>query len=456
MSRRVIIIGASIAGMLAAKAMSDFFDEVWLLERDVLSDQPETRSGTAQAHHAHILLNRGLLEMEQIFPGLRQQLLAAGAIVTHATQDWYSLFPMGPLPNFDSDLTFLCASRPLIEQSMRTALLAACTNVRIHQHTKVLEVVLHVNNAPRVRVQTSPTTIDEWHADFVIDASGRNSHSPTWLRQAGFSEVEQIHIRPYLGYATRIYRGVTMPSPLRAAVVMAKDPDMKRGGVLFPIEGNRYICTLYGFNQDYPGIVDADFMKFAKSLRSDIIYQAIHQAIPESNAKAFIKKDSRYYLYAKQGDWPQGYLVIGDAVCSFNPIYGQGMTAAAMAAANLVQQLKKSHPLRAGFSRNTQRHIVRAYRAPWHISTNEDLRWPGTDGNGKSRGIGLRTLHKFSDRIAAAATRDHQLAYRYIKVLHMTATPLSLLSLKSLMSILKSMYVKSPQCLVEKTTEKIR
>lgn len=444
MPRLAVILGASIAGLLAARVLAPHFDRVILLERDSLPNTPDYRNGTAQAQHAHILLHRGLSGLEALFPGFTEQLVKAGGVMTNAGRDWHTLFPMGAFPHFATDFEFICASRPLIEHILRTALLTQCNNVVIRDNSSVSEVKLSADAPPQISMLANNAKDKREYidADLVVDATGRNSRTPTWLQQQGFGTVRETLVKPYLGYATRRYRKVSMPDGIRATVIMAKDPLMTRGGVLFPIEDDQYICTLYGFSKDYPPTDDSGFLNFSKSLRSDIIYQGIAQAEPQTSAKAFIKNESTYRHYAEQGAWPQGFLVIGDAVCSFNPIYGQGMTAALLAAEALALSINNTNPGTGAWTQPAQRNIVHAYRAPWTISSNEDLRWPATEGS--KAGIMLRAIHRFSDLIGTAATRDHHVAFTYIKVLHMTSTPAALLTPLMLARILKSGFFCPP------------
>ena len=437
MSRLAVILGASIAGLLAARALAPHFERVLLLERDSLPGKPEHRSGTAQAQHAHILLQRGLTGLEQMFPGYTKKLVDAGGVMTNATRDWYSLFPMGAFPKFESDMEFLCASRPLIEHILRTTLLDQYTNVGIRDDCNVTGIQLSTDASPQITfLPDAEKHSENMVADLVIDATGRNSRSPYWLQQQGFAKVRETLVKPYLGYATRLFKNVAMPAGVRATIVMAKDPDMTRGAVLFPIENDQYICTLYGFSKDYPSTEEDEFLNFAKSLRSDVIYQGIVHANPQTPAKAFVKNESVYRHYAENEIWPQGFLVTGDAVCSFNPIYGQGMTAAVIASETLAKSIQQRNAASVAWAKQAQRKIVNAYRAAWTISTNEDLRWPATEGS--KAGFALRAMHRFSDLIGVAATHDQCVAYTYIKVLHMTATPAALLTPWMVARILKS------------------
>lgn len=433
-----VILGASISGLLAARALAPYFDQILLVERDCLADKPELRAGTAQAQHAHILLQRGLIGFERMLPGFIQQLLDAGGVMTSATQDWYCLFPMGAFPQFKSDMDFLCASRPQIEYTLRATLLRQHANITIRDGCRVTGIELSTAALPTVALQPSGENkaSETIAADLVVDATGRNTQAPQWLRQKGFSDTRQTMVKPYLGYATRLYKNVNLPAGIRATVIMAKDPDMTRGGVLLPIENDQYICTLYGLSGDRPPTEEAKFLEFAKGLRSDIIYKAIVEAEAQTSAKAFVKNECAYRHYAEKGIWPRGFLAVGDSVCSFNPIYGQGMTAALLATEVLAKGFRNGYLANAVFAPTVQRKITRAYRDAWTLSTNEDLRWPGTEGAKNS--YALRSIHRFSNLVGTAATRDREVAYKYIKVLHMSDKPNALLRPLLLARILKS------------------
>lgn len=438
MPRFAIILGASIAGLLAARALAPYFEKILLLERDTLPDKPQYRSGTAQAQHAHILLRRGLTGMEQLFPGFTKKLINAGGVMTNTTRDWYLLFPMGAFPTFDSDMDFLCASRPLIEHTLRAMLLERYSNIVVQDDCRVTDIKLSVSASPSVTFlsNSKKSTSENRQADLLVDATGRNSRAPQWLQQHGFADVRETLVKPFLGYATRLYKNVTLPAGVRGTLVMAKDPKMTGGGVLLPIEKDQYICTLYGFSNEHPPTDDAGFMSFAQGLRSEIIYNAVVNAEPQTQAKAFVKNECAYRHYAEKGNWPQGFLVTGDAVCSFNPIYGQGMTAAALATDSLAKEIHHCSPANIAWAKTAQRKIVNAYRAAWTLSTNEDLRWPATEA--VKAGFAVAAMHRFSNCVGVAATHDKQVAYTYVKVLHMSATPVALLTPGMLARILKS------------------
>lgn len=259
-------------------------------------------------------------------------------------------------------------------------------------------------------------------ADWIVDATGRNSRASRWLTEQGYPAPEEEGVSPYLGYATRLYGNVRLPEGTKAVLTMATPPDQPRGGVLLPVENGLYICTLYGVSGAYPGGEEECFQAHAESLRSQTIARAIETAHPLTPIKLFRKDRSTYRLYGEKGIWPEGFLVIGDAIASFNPLYGQGMTSAILQAEALDSLLKAGARRSA---RTIQRKLTRQAAAAWKISTNEDLRWPATQGG--KRTLEVRFAHWLGDRVLAAATRDEVVSLAYQSVLHMTRGPLAIL-----------------------------
>lgn len=425
-----------MAALLTARVLAPHFNNIILFERDKFPATAGFRPGTAQAQHAHILLRRGLLGLEQLFPGYTLNLLDAGAILTNASRDWHTLFPMGAFPNFESDYEFICASRPLIEHTLRNTLLKQFSNVSIREQCNITHIQFSKNNSPTFTFQQNDGRSDNEFisADLVIDASGRNSHTPTWLQQQGYGTTRETCIKSWLGYSTRVYKDVAIPHGVSATVIMAKAPDITRGGILFPIENEQYMCTLYGFSKDYPPTDNTAYIEYAKSLRSNIIYNGIVDARPLTLPKAFVKNENTFRHYAEHKNWPLGFLVIGDAVCSLNPIYGQGITSTLIAVQRLEKFLSRGVSPKSTWAKKAQQKIVKSYQYPWIISMIEDLRWPKTEG--LKAGIFSRSIHKFSNWIGVAATRNRDIAYTYIKVLHMTATPAAMFSVKNIARLL--------------------
>lgn len=428
-----------MAGLLSAAALSRHYREVVVVDRDpVLPITPEPRAGVSQGHHAHILLRRGLLGLELLLPGLTQQFLCAGAVLTNATNDWLSIFPGGPLPRFSSDLDIVTASRPLLEGVVRSYLMDNRANVSFIAGRKVICVNLFESSPPEVLVLGHGGATESMTADFVVDASGGAGNACRWLESSGFDAPEELSVSPHLGYSSAIFRGVKVPESARAAVVLAKDPDQPCGAVLLPIEDGAHIVTLYSFGSQPPRDPQG-FSEFSKRLRSSIIHDAIANCTRIGPIRGYYKQQSIYRLFGRNKRWPNGFIVIGDAVCSFNPVYGQGMTAALTAAEVLERHFKHRSMDRHQSTQALQRAIVSKYKLPWLIATNEDLRWGTTIG--ERRGL-QRTAHVASNVVVSASSSDPVVAYTYLSVLHMTKRPAALFSPFMLGRIVKSAFTR--------------
>jgi len=430
-SKLAVIMGGSIAGLLSAKVLSPYYSKIILLDRDSLFGDEIPRKGTAQAAHAHIFLQRGLIGMEKLLPGFIDKLKEAGAVSTNATKDWQSFFPHGLLKRFDSDIHLLCQSRHLLETTLRQFIIDTTPNIEIREKSEITNVQLSFESNPTIHTSHNDET-DTMTPDILVDCTGRNSKSPLHLKSAGFGVVPRKSISPYLGYATRIFKNVTLDDNFCSTLIMAKDPEFTRGGVVLPIENKQHIVTLFGFSKDYPPGEEQPYLDFAKSLRETSVYDAIKNAEPTSEIKQFVKKDSFFNDYSKLTSWPKGFLVMGDAITSFNPIYGQGITTTIMSAEIIESTLKNNNEIEL---KSLQKKICRNSILPWIIAKNEDLRWPGTDG--AKANFALKLMHRFSDRVARAATINKDVDYTYVSVLHMTKLPTALLKPTILFKIIK-------------------
>jgi len=434
MQKTAVIVGGSISGLLAATVLSPYFSRVIIFDRDTLADAKHPRKGTAQAPHAHILLQRGLLGLEHLLPGFIDILREAGAMSTSATNDWQSLFPKGFMARFESDIQLLCQSRYLLEQTLRSHVLDKLSNLEVIDSASVNDVQLASNENPTIHYTLNQHTHSQ-QANLVVDCTGRNSKAPLYLEKQDFGQVPRKSISPYLGYASRLYKNISLPDQYRTTLIMANDPAETRGGVVLPIENNQHIVTLFGFSKDYPPSDALAFKAFAKNLRADTIYNAIKDADPISEIKQFIKNESHFHQYHKMKQWPKGFLTLGDSITSFNPIYGQGITSATIAAEKLKSLLNEASIFDNQQCKKIQTKLCQSYQLPWIISQNEDLRWPKTTG--MKAGVILKMMHRFSDAVSQAGTKDRDVTYAYYSILHMTKLPTALLHPKILFKIFK-------------------
>jgi 2-polyprenyl-6-methoxyphenol hydroxylase-like FAD-dependent oxidoreductase len=428
-----IVIGGSMAGLLAARVLTEHFDRVTIIERDRLPIAPEFRSGVPQARHAHLLLVRGRMILEQFFPTLTADLLAAGVPVLDTTADLQFLNPVGWLPRFRSDLSIFSCSRVLLEWTVRQQL-ARYAGVRFAERCDVIELLpdAHNSGVAGVRVRSrdqanaEQSGTQELHADLVVDASGRSSHTPDWLQALGYPRAQETVINAFLGYASRVYaRPSGVSHDWQALWIATRPPALLRGGVIFPMEQDRWMVTLVGAARDYPPTDEAGFLAFARSLASPLLYEAITAAEPLSPIYGYQRTENCLHHYERLGSWPENFVVLGDAVCAFNPVYGQGMTVAAVSALTLDQALRAQRRGAQGdgrgLARQVQRQLAKQNAVPWLMATGEDFRYPATEGGHPDRLT--RLTHWYMDRVLLLCAERADVYRTFASVLHMLNPP---------------------------------
>jgi 2-polyprenyl-6-methoxyphenol hydroxylase-like FAD-dependent oxidoreductase len=427
-ARHAIVIGASMGGLLAARVLADHYQQVTLLERDIFPVPGENRQGVPQGRHAHALLLKGREVIEQFFPGIIEELQAQGALASRVEESCF-FFNGGYFPKVYDDKTGLLISRPLLEAQVRQRLLALSgtegLNVKIIENCQVLDLVTNTehNRITGVKlIQRHGTDTEEiLNADLVVDATGRNSKSPTWLANLGYQQPEVDEVNVDISYTTRIYR--RLPEHLQgntAMVVSASPPDW-RGGVILAQESSRWIVSVGGYLGDRAPMKDAGFLEFVKSLPAPDIYNTIKDAEPLSEFIPYKFSGSLRRRYEKLSQFPAGYLVFGDAICSFNPIYGQGMTVAALEAIALQNCLQQ------GTDKLARRFFSAASKVvdvPWNITVGSDLRIPQVQGK---RSLMGNLLNWYVSKLQTVAQQDPVLAIAFLSVTNLLIAPTSLM-----------------------------
>jgi 2-polyprenyl-6-methoxyphenol hydroxylase-like FAD-dependent oxidoreductase len=436
-ARHAVIIGAGMAGLWAARVLTEHFDLVTVIERDRLPESPDHRRGVPQSYHAHTLLARGQHELERLFPELDAELAAAGAPRVDWTWDCRSFFRTGWVPRYRSGLTTRTCSRDLLEWSVRRALTERGVTFREGCDMLGLYCDADTNSVAGIRLgawggQGEDTGAPEaLLADLVVDASGRNSRTPEWLVALGYGRVRETVVDPSLGYASRLYRRpLDLCADWRAMVVSNVPTHQPRGGVIYPIEGGRWLVTLAGIGGDYPPSDEEGFMAFARSLATPALHAAIADAEPLSPIRGYRRTENRLRHYDRLPRWPEGFVVLGDAACTFDPVYGQGMTASALGALVLDRCLRAQRRRHAdgnlrGLGRRFQRHLALSNLTPWLLATGEDFRWPTTVGG--RPGLPTRLAHRYMDRVLGRLVEDATVAQAFFTVLHLLEPPTRLL-----------------------------
>lgn len=412
-----VVVGASMGGLLAARALSEVYDTVTVVERDVLEAGPVARRGVPQGRHAHGLLARGREVLEDFFPGLTDELVGLG-VPTIDLQAGFRWINSGRLLRQEpSGLLGLGVSRVLLEARVRARVLSL-PSVRLVDGCDATGLAATPDRRRvtglRVLRRTGDAVEETLPADLVVDASGRGSRGTRWLEELGYPApaVDEVHVG--LTYASRSYRR-DPGSPAGAAVGgTVANP---RGGVMIPQEGDRWIVSIGGMLGDAAPLDHDGYTAFAATLPSPVIHEVIRDAEPLSDAVRFRYPVSRRRRYERMARLPEGYLPFGDAISSFNPVYGQGMTVAALEAVALRTALEDGED---GLSRRFLRSAARLVDNPWDISVGADLRFPDVEGRRTAK---VRAVNGYLERLHVAAEHDPAVGRAFLRVVNLVDTP---------------------------------
>ncbi|MEU2716807.1 FAD-dependent monooxygenase [Streptomyces sp. NPDC007205] len=427
MPRRAVVIGAGLAGMLAAAALSASVEEVIVLERDDLPDGPEHRRGLPQGRHAHLLMAGGLAAMDDLVPGtrLREQLLAAGAREVALGQDLVALTPEGWFRRWrHPGPRMLSCSRALLDWVVRATVLAG-TDVRI-QKAQARGLTGDAGRVRGVRIAT-PDGERELEADFVAAADGRGSRVLKWLEELGVPGIQEKTVDTGLVNATRVYRTPAGAELFPVTVVQA-DPYRGRpgrSGMVLPIEGDRWMVSLAGTRGGEPPADPEGFLRYTFDLPDPIVGRLISGAEPltEVHISRSTSNIRRYLEKARR--WPDGFVVLGDAVATFNPAYGQGMSVAALGAGVLSAELRRGGVGAPGVARRVQRGVAQSVAAAWAMAVGQDVWFPQV--RGARPGLADHLVTRYSRRMTKAATGSYRAAAAVWDVTSLVTAPSRLL-----------------------------
>jgi 2-polyprenyl-6-methoxyphenol hydroxylase-like FAD-dependent oxidoreductase len=384
-----VVIGGSLAGMCAARVLSDFVDTVTIIERDGYPLGYDFRPGVPQARHVHNLLARGLREFEGFFPGFERRMRECGAVAVETGWDVATLWPSGWSQRSHTNLWQLYASRPLIESTV----LQFCRgvhNVRFLERTEVTGL-----RAARV-TQRSCTGVEIVSRDdgktrtldaaLVVDASGAHSRAVDWLRQLELPLPEDEIVDGFNGYSSRWFsleREQNWPSEWWWKVVFLRlaTPEHPYVIAFFPIENQRWLLSYIGVNKQYPPSREDQFMAALAKLASPVIHEAVQRMEPISPVYPSRTTRNRWRHYERWRRPLGGFIAIADAACSYNPRFGQGMSAAAVSARILKHCLARHGIADPRLADKFFSDQAQFQRTPWLFAAADDLRFPATLGN---------------------------------------------------------------------------
>lgn len=403
-TRHAVVIGGSIAGLLAARVLAEHAERVTIVERDHFPDEPEPRAGVPQGHHLHVLLEGGQLALERLLPGVVDELREQGSPRVGLPEDIVSWQAGRWFRRTATTASLLTGARPRLEHLVRRRVLAD-PRIGVAQGAEVVGLLGDATRVRGVRLRERDAGQEtrEVGADLVVDASGRGTQAPRWLSAIGAEPPHEETIDTGLAYATRLYRdgsGGAVADCLGYFVVPS--PGQTRGGVVMPVEDGCHLVTLSGLRGDEPPTDPEAFEDFAKRLPHPIVHEWMTRARGESAVRAFRRTANVRRRYDRPGRRPAGFLATGDALCTFNPVYGQGMAVAAIGAVALRDAL--ADPRRTPTTRRVQRALFEASRQAWDISAGADKGMPGAVGSAVASRAVDRPVTWYLDRVQARYT----------------------------------------------------
>ena len=373
-----------MGGLTAAKALAAHFEKVTVLERDALPSQPQARTGTPQSRQLHVLLRGGLDALNSFLPEFETELERAGAVRAEVGREIRLESPgFDPFPQRDLAFDTLCMSRSLVEFVTRR-LVEQQGNIAFQPRCRVTQFLTSPDQAAVVGVRYDAAGGDSTTlaADLVVDASSRGTLTLEALDAVGMPRPAETEIGIDLGYATATFEMPGAAPRDWRAVIHRPGVDSGRGGFVFPIENNRWHVNLNAVHGDKPPDNIKDFIAFAKTLRTPTIYDAVKDAAAVGPIYRFGLPCSVRRRFEALGRFPEQLLPIGDAICRFNPAFGQGMSVVAQQAGVLRRLLDARAGAGGrldGLAQAFFAAIQDVLAAPWSAAEN-DFIYPKTRG----------------------------------------------------------------------------
>ncbi|PGY15982.1 NAD(P)/FAD-dependent oxidoreductase [Bacillus sp. AFS031507] len=437
LGKRALVIGGSIAGLLAARILSDFFEEVLIIEKDQKREKHLTRTGVPQGTHGHALLKSGEEILTELFPGIVDELIADGSVKSDFTSELAWNHHGSWKVKYHAGISIIQQSRPFLEWHIQRRL-EMIPNISFLYGAKAKRMLINSDSTSiiGVEIQKDGEAAVPLNANLVVDATGAGSNSTNWLRQLGFDAPQKTEVKVNLFYASRIYSSLSSKNKdWGNLLVYPNPPRQNRGGSISPIENQRWMVTLLGYGVESPPSTLEEFINYAKSLEQPDVYEAIKNGTPETDVSVYRFPALRRFHYEKLQRFPNGLIVSGDAFCRIDPVFGQGMSIAALEAIALKKELQKALNKNkiSQISKNTHRSFSKIIDVPWLIALTEDFRFTHTDG---AKPFGLPLLKWYVKRVILACESNQKVYGKLINVLQLKAHPISLFSSSTLKAVL--------------------
>ncbi|GAC1307075.1 MAG: FAD-binding monooxygenase [Mucilaginibacter sp.] len=445
--RNAIVLGGSFAGLMTAKALSTYYAQVTIIEKDTVHRYPESRKGQPHTKHLHGLLPCALNILNNYFPGLSEEINNNGGVVNDfgTSMSWFT--HGGYKKNVFLDIQGVSLSRPLLEHLVRERVLSL-PNVTLLDNTTAKAFLISDDRQKVTGVNIEDKQdkqFIEFGADLIVDCMGRGSRTPQWLKEIGYAEVPKEEVKINVTYTTRLYK--RDPGDARGRLWIActpQAPKEQRNGAVFPIEGNKWIVSVGGWHGEMAPTGEKDFLEFLKTLPNPNIYDIASTCEPLSDIIQYKYPLSVRRNYEKMRRFPSGFLVLGDAVSSFNPVYGQGISSVCLQAVELDKMISENvneHKLAKTYFKRT----LKIKNKLGQMSTGEDFRFPQTTG---TKPFGIDLINKYVSLVHKATIRDEVVCKTFLKVMGLIDSPAKLLHPQIIWRILRTKqrgFLKEPK-----------
>ena len=437
-----IVIGGSIAGMLAARVLADSFSSVTILETDKLPEKPDPRQGVVQSLQPHILFAKGFRILDNLFPQIGKDLTDAGALPIDWPREFHLLMngEWGATVDSPTDIVSVTCSRPLLEWAIRSRL-AKFPQIKFLEQSRVTGLLANpcksqICGVSLLRTINGAEQEQRLMAKLVVDASGRHSQTPSWLKSLDLTPPTETVIDPFLGYATRRYKQPEgFEADCKVMLISHSPPHTTRLGYLVKIENGELIATLGGYGKDFPPTDESDFLEFARSLPSNKFYQVLADAEPVSPIYGYRETANRLRHYEKI-KMPKGLVCLGDAVCALSPVHGQGMTVNALSVLVLQKWLENK-------TSNFQKSLAQSNLPHWTLATSKDSLFPSTVSsitNSKKNKL-PKLLQWYSNGLMKLAHSDPDVQALFVEVSQLLKSPFALYHPKIMWRVLSQSFV---------------
>ncbi|GIJ44915.1 FAD-binding monooxygenase [Virgisporangium aliadipatigenens] len=421
------MIGAGPAGLTAARVLADRFDRVVVLDRDELT------GADVPGPQPHVILVAGQRAIEELFPGLPKELVEAGAAVVETGSELILHRYGRTWPPMHVRSHMITMTRPLLERAIRRRV-ADLPHVEIKGGSAVAGLTGDGHRVTGVRFSAGTST----DADLVVDCTGRHALSDAWLLALGATPPEVSEVTAGITYASRLLRRKSGDLPAgQALCVLPSPPEEKRLGVALPVEDDQWLVTLGGWHGEHAGTGDEEYLAYARALPHPALADLLERAEPVSDVAVRHFPSSRWRHFERLRALPAGYVAVGDAYCSFNPVHGQGVTAAALQAQALgwVLDREPDGPVTARFAREFHRAAAAVVQTPWRFAVGGDFDYPETTGS-RPRGTGL--VNRYAARLHDAARTSVEVRRTFYSVQHLVSPASALFTPQMMAQVIKA------------------